>query len=153
MQIEREGGFLIAKIHQISGRVFARLLKSHGIVEFNPAQGRIIFALWQGDGISIQTLAKRTALKKSTLTSMLDRLQEDGWITRVPAPCDRRSVMVCLTEKHKELQDRYSAVSAAMNAYFYTGFSPTEIDEFEETLRRALANVTQSEEALDKKEL
>jgi DNA-binding MarR family transcriptional regulator len=150
VQIEREGGFLIAKIHHISGRVFARLLKSHGIEEFNPAQGRIIFALWQGNDIPIQTLATRTALKKSTLTSMLDRLEKDGWIARVPSPDDRRSILVRLTEKHREWQDRYVAVSAAMNTWFYSGLHPSEIDQFEETLRRILANVTIAEESLDR---
>ena len=150
MRIEREGGFLVAKIHHISGRVFARLLKLHGIEEFNPAQGRIIFALWQGDDIPIQTLATRTALKKSTLTSMLDRLEKDGWIARVPCPDDRRSILVRLTEKHREWQDRYAAVSAAMNTWFYSGLHPSEIDRFEETLRRILANVTIAEESLDK---
>jgi DNA-binding MarR family transcriptional regulator len=149
MQIEREGGFLIAKIHQISGRVFARLLKLHGIEEFNPAQGRIIFALWQGDGIPIQTLAKRTALKKSTLTRMLDRLEDYGWVTRSPAPDDRRSVFVHLTEKHHEWQDRYAAVSAEMNAHFYAELSSADVDRFEKTLRRILANVTSTEKALE----
>lgn len=148
MRVEREGGFLIAKIHHTSGRVFARLLKLHGIEEFNPAQGRIIFALWQGDGIPIQTLAERTALRKSTLTSMLDRLEKDGWIVRVPSPGDRRSTLVRLTEKHQEWQNRYTAVSAAMNALFYLGLQPSEIEQFEETLRRILDNVTTAELSL-----
>ncbi len=150
MQIEREGGFLIAKIHHTSGRVFARLLKLHGIEEFNPAQGRIIFALWQGDGISIQALAARTALKKSTLTSMLDRLEHDGWIVRTPSTGDRRSILVHLTEKHREWQDRYLAVSADMTERFYSGLGPSDIDRFEETLRRILANVSTAEDSLGK---
>ena len=150
MQIEHEGGFLIAKIHHISGRVFARLLKQHGVEEFNPAQGRILFALWQGDGIPIQALAARTALKKSTLTNMLDRLEQDGWITRVPSPNDRRSILVRLTEKHREWEDRYTAVSEAMNAVCYAGLSSAEIGQFEGTLRRILTNVTTAEEAFDK---
>lgn len=146
MRIEREGGFLIGKINHVSGRVFARLLKSYGIEEFNPAQGRIMFALWQGDDIPIQTLASRTALKKSTLTSMLDRLEKDGWITRERSTYDRRSIHIRLTDKHLEQQDRYVAVSAAMSKLFYAGLDPAEIDRFEDTLRRILANVTAAEE-------
>lgn len=149
MRIEREGGFLIGKIYHVGGRVFARLLKSCGIEEFNPAQGRIIFALWQGDGIPIQTLAARTALKKSTLTSMLDRLEEDGWITRERSADDRRSIHIRLTDKHLEHQDRYVAVSAEMSELFYAGLSPSEIDRFEDTLRRILANVIAAEERSD----
>ena len=50
MKHQREGGFLMAKIHQTAGRIFTRLLKEHGISEINPAQGRIMFVLWREDG-------------------------------------------------------------------------------------------------------
>ena len=62
-------------------RVFLRRMKDSG-VEINPAQGRIMFALWQKDGVSIQELAKKTQLGKSTLTSMLDRLEAMGYVRR-----------------------------------------------------------------------
>ncbi|MHA2240550.1 MAG: hypothetical protein ACXACE_02995 [Candidatus Thorarchaeota archaeon] len=38
----REGGFLISKIHHLSGRIFAKMLREHDI-EISPGQGRIIF--------------------------------------------------------------------------------------------------------------
>ena len=41
------GGFLIGKIKQIQGRVFEKMLIENGISEFNGAQGRILFVLWQ----------------------------------------------------------------------------------------------------------
>jgi DNA-binding MarR family transcriptional regulator len=60
-----EGGFLVSKVHQLSGRIFNRLLRENGI-EFNSAQGRILFALWQGDGIPIRELSEKTRLSKSS---------------------------------------------------------------------------------------
>ena len=95
----REGGFLIAQIHQLSGRIFAGKLKKHKIDEINPAQGRILFALWKGDGVPIRDLAERTQLKKSTLTSMLDRLEDDGYIIRSSSSDDRRQILIFLTAK------------------------------------------------------
>ena len=74
MKEQRVAGYLIAKIHQRSGRIFSKKLKKHHIHDINPAQGRILFALWKNDGLSIIDLAKETGLSKSTLTSMLDRL-------------------------------------------------------------------------------
>ncbi|MHC4537337.1 MAG: MarR family winged helix-turn-helix transcriptional regulator [Planctomycetota bacterium] len=74
MKEKSQAGFLMAKIRQVGERIFVRMSKQHGI-EINPAQGRIMFALWQKDGISINELAKKTQLKKSTMTSMLDRLE------------------------------------------------------------------------------
>lgn len=82
MKTQREGGFLIAKIHQLSGRIFAKIMKKSGIDEINPAQGRILFVLWNKDEIPISELSKKTMLSKSTLTSMLDRLEKAGYVIR-----------------------------------------------------------------------
>ena len=137
----RQGGFLVSKIHQLSGRVFARKLREHGIEKINPAQGRILFVLWQEDGISIQELARRTSLGKSTLTSMLDRLERAGELRRVPAENDRRKTLICLTEKDRDMRDTYDRVSAEMTDLYYGGFRPAEIDVFERELTRVLANL------------
>jgi DNA-binding MarR family transcriptional regulator len=138
-----EGGFLLSKVHQLMGRVFNRLLREHGI-EFNSAQGRILFVLWERDGIPISELARATMLSKSTLTSMLDRLEEAGHLTRGPSPGDRRVTLITLTERNRQLRDRYDQVSREMTELFYGGFSPDEIANFEGDLRRILANLSGS---------
>jgi DNA-binding MarR family transcriptional regulator len=142
MKRQREGGFLIAKIHHVAGRIFARKLKEHGIEEINPAQGRILFVLWREDGIPINELARRTALEKSTLTTMLDRLEASGYLERVRSAEDRRAIFVRRTEKDRAGQRAYTAVSEQMNRLFYAGFSEEEIDRFEATLRRVLENLS-----------
>ena len=138
----REGGFLIAKIHHLSGRILAKKIKEYELEEINPAQGRILFVLWQKDGISIQELAKKTSLEKSTLTSMLDRLEDTGHLVRVHSKEDRRKVIVRLTEKDKNLQNAYMQISKEMTELFYKGLTKKEIDNFEVYLRRILNNLT-----------
>ncbi len=139
-----EGGFLITKIHHLAGRIFSKKLKEFDI-QINPGQGRILFALWRGDGISINELARRTALGKSTLTDMLDRLEESGYLLRTPSQRDRRKVLITLTEKTKRLYQNYTDVSILMSEIFYDGFSSGEISEFEEYLRRLLDNLMKCE--------
>lgn len=141
----RQGGFLIAKVHHLAGRIFALKLKNHGLGEINPAQGRILFTLWEHDGIPIQELATRTALGKSTLTSMLDRLEEAGYLVRTLSAEDRRQTLIKLTEKDRALREVYARVSEEMNTLFYAGFAVTEIERFEEYLARILDNLTAAE--------
>lgn len=143
MKIQREGGFLVAKIHQVSGRIFAEILKKSGIDEINPAQGRILFVLWKKDEIPISELARRTQLSKSTLTSMLDRLEKVGYIVRASSKEDRRVILIKRTEKDKSLENKYIRVSNEMTNLFYNGFTPKEIDTFENYLKRILANLTE----------
>ncbi|HPB55708.1 MAG TPA: MarR family transcriptional regulator, partial [Candidatus Aminicenantes bacterium] len=83
MTEKTQGGFLISQIKQISGRIFDKLLVGSGIEAFNRAQGRILYVLWQADGVPIVELSHKTGLAKTTLTSMLDRMESADLITRV----------------------------------------------------------------------
>jgi DNA-binding MarR family transcriptional regulator len=145
MKNQRKGGFLISKIHQLSGRIFARMLKQYGIKEINPAQGRIMFVLWQNDGIAINELSKETSLGKSTLTSMLDRLEKTGFIRREASNKDRRKIYIWRTEKDKSFQKQYVEVSKKMSGIFYKGFTEKEMYSFENMLKRIFDNLKESE--------
>ena len=149
MKNQRQGAFLISKMHQIAGRIFTRKLRQYHIHNFSPAQGRIMFVLWQKDNISIQELAQETQLKKSTLTSMLDRLEEAGHIKRVPSESDRRKIMIQTTQKDKELQGLYAEASREVTQIFYDGFTSGEIDQFEDYLSRILSNIKEIEKNLN----
>ena len=140
MKHQRKGGFLISKIHQLSNRIFTKLLADYEI-DINSAQGRILFPLWKKDGISIVELSKQTALGKSTLTSMLDRLEESGHIKRVNSKEDRRKILIFLAEKNKALSEKYIAISKNMTEMYYENFSSAEINDFEEYLERILNNL------------
>ena len=142
---ETQGGFLISQIKQIQGRIFEKLLAEAGIEEFNGAQGRILYVLWQENDLPIVELSKRTGLAKTTLTGMLDRMEQQGHILRKADPQDRRQIRIILTEKAKALNHAYNAVSAQMNALFYANFSDEEIQDFERALNKILLNLKRRE--------
>lgn len=142
---ETRGGFLISQIKQIQGRVFDSLLQRAGIEEFNGAQGRILYVLWQEDNLPIIELSKRTGLAKTTLTSMLDRMEERGFLKRVPDSQDRRLLRIVLTDKARAMNDSYNEVSDEMSRIFYEGFSDKEIDGFEQLLAKILKNLMKQE--------
>jgi DNA-binding MarR family transcriptional regulator len=140
-----EGGFLIAKAHQIGGRVFARMLKEEGGAAINPAQGRILFALWKAGDMSVSALSKETALEPSTLTSMLDRLEAAGLVRRAPSPQDRRVVVIERTDADRALEALYLEASERMTKVFYEGMAAPEIRAFEASLRKIVINLELAE--------
>lgn len=146
MEKLREGGFLISKLKQISGRIFDKKLKEYEITDLNAAQGRIIFSLWQSGDIPISELARKTALGKTTLTSMLNRLEQTGYIIRKTDGKDNRKTLISLSEKIKSIEDRHAAVSKEMANLSYEGLTEEQIDEFENSLRHILANLVKYEE-------
>lgn len=144
MMSEREGGFLVTQVHHLGRRVFSELLKERGL-EIGPGQGRILFALWQKDGEPINALIKKTLLRKSTLSELLDSLEKAGHVKRVQSAEDKRKVLVKLTEKTRQMLNVYIEVSQKMTKIFYRDFEAEEIDEFESYLKRVLENLVSQE--------
>ena len=138
---ETQGGYLISKIHQTSDRILNKLLKEAKIEEITPAQGRILFALWKKDDIPITELSRETLLHKSTLTKMLDHLEQSDHITRRPSSTDRRTIQVQLTERNRHLKKKYEEVSEKMRRIYYAGFTQEEIDQLGNLLTRVLDNL------------
>jgi DNA-binding MarR family transcriptional regulator len=138
--VRREGGFLIAKIHQITSRIFNKMLSDYGLDELNSGQGRILFALWQQDNIPIRELSVKTQLTKSTLTTMLDRLEKKGFLSRETGK-DRREFIVKLSDKSKKLKEDYEKISEEMTEVFYGNLTEGERDIFEDYLKKILENL------------
>ncbi len=139
--IKTYGGFLISQIKQLQGRVFEKMLKESGIDAFNGAQGRILYVLWENEKLTISEIGHLTSLAKTTLTSMLDRLEESGLVVRTADPKNRRQVYVSITEKARLYKEEYDKVTDRMNELFYRGFSENEVIEFENMLRKIITNI------------
>lgn len=148
--MESRTGFLISQIKQVQSRIFQRLLQDCGVEEFNGPQGRILYVLWQKDEVPIVELSQKTGLAKNTLTAMLGRMEDAGLIERKTAESDKRQSLIVLTEKARDLQQKYDEVSQKMNEVFYKGFSGDEVLMMDSYLDRILANLEQSERSAKK---
>ena len=140
-----QGGFLISRLNKVGGRIFERILAEQNIDAFNGAQGRILYVLWQRDGIPIREISEKTGLAVTSLTSMLDRMEASGLLRRTDAPDDRRKILIELTEKAKALRPEYDTVSEKMGGILYQGFLDDEIAEAERYLSRMMRNLTEWE--------
>jgi len=141
MEKLKEGGFLISKIHQLSGRIFAKLLKDYDIKELSPAQGRIMFPLWRSKNLSFQELLEKTSLSKSTLSKMLYNLENLGFIRKIQSKDDKRTILIQLSKTSATFQEKYIEVSKEMTKVFYNKFSEKEVNTLENYLRRILENL------------
>ena len=148
--MESRTGFLISQIKQVQSRIFQRLLQDCGVEEFNGPQGHILYVLWQKDEVPIVELSQKTGLAKNTLTAMLGRMEDAGLIERKTAESDKRQSLIVLTEKARDLQQKYDEVSQKMNEVFYKGFSGDEVLMMDSYLDRILVNLEQSERSAKK---
>jgi len=139
--MKKQGGFLMSQIRHLSGRIWERMLKESGVDVFNGAQGRILYVLWEHGQLTISEIGKLTSLAKTTLTSMLDRMEASGLIERVPDKNNRRQIFIIITDKVKAYREKYDELSEQMNEVFYAGFSEDEIEDFEDKLRKIVKNL------------
>lgn len=145
---QTEGGTLISQIHQVCQRVWHAVLSRNGLEDLAGARGRVIFALWSEDKVPIKKLVEKTSLDKATLTGIIDRLERDGFVCRVPSPDDKRATLISRTGKDEIFKKKVPKVSDEQNALFYKGFSKKEIEVFENYLKRVLQNCKNAEEVL-----
>ncbi|MBQ6521125.1 MAG: radical SAM mobile pair system MarR family transcriptional regulator [Anaerolineaceae bacterium] len=139
--MKTNAGFTVTKIKQLGDRIFEKILSRKKIDAFNGPQGRILYVLWQSDGISIREVSDKCGLALTSLTTMLERMEKTGLIRREQDGKDRRKTKLYLTEKARDLQNDYDAVSNEMTDIYYQGFSASEIGQFESYLDRIRENL------------
>ena len=149
--MKSNSGFYISRIKQINTRLLNKLLAQKNITAFNGEQGRILHVLWENDGISNQELSKRSGLAMSSLTTMLERMEEKNLLTRKGCPKDKRKCLLFLTEHANSLKKEYDEFSDKMTKLSFEGISEDERLAFEKTLENILHNLEKAEQEFSKK--
>ena len=135
------GGFQVSKIKQVGDRIFEKILAERGIEAFNGAQGRILYVLFQEDGVPIKTVSEKCGLAITSLTTMLERMEKNGLILRRQDTVDKRKTLLFLTDKARDLEQDYVALSEEMGEIYYQGFTEEEVRAAEGYLDRIRLNL------------
>lgn len=135
------GGYLISRIHKLTGRKINELLKEANVTEFNGSQGIILSSLWSKGEQTIKEIGKATGLAKTSLSSMLDRMEKQNLIQKIENNEDSRSTIIKLTKKSKSLEKVYQDITHEMIIQYYRGFTKEEIIKFESTLEKIVNNL------------
>ena len=64
----------------------------------------VFLVLWETDGVSVRELGQRLYLDSGTLTPLLKKMEEAGFVTRRRSTDDGRVVRIYLTEKGRALR-------------------------------------------------
>jgi DNA-binding MarR family transcriptional regulator len=92
--------FNLAKAYQTAHGRLATLLKPLGLT---PIQTLVLDAIAEGDGPSASEIGKRLVLDNATISGVLDRLADGGWIVKQTDERDRRALRIFPSEKALEL--------------------------------------------------
>lgn len=100
----------------------------------------VLGSLWEEDGLSIGAIAERLALEPSTITPLVKRLEQAGFVSRNRNATDERQVHVRLTQKGTDVRAKTHCLKAAMLRK--SGLSEEEIIRLNAEVQRLLNGLT-----------
>jgi DNA-binding MarR family transcriptional regulator len=128
----------IGKINSRMKKAQKATLREHGLT---PEEWGVMSTLRLGKDAcrsSPGDLANDLELSSGAMTSRLDRLEEAGFVRRLPDPDDRRGVVVELTEQGREAWDLAANVQGRREAFFARTLTKAEQKQLNSLLRKLL---------------
>ena len=87
--------------------LYSPLLKPFGLTY---TQYIVFLVLWEQDGITVGALGEKLMLDNGTLSPLLKKMQQAGYVERTRNSEDERVVVITLTEKGRALQEQLKDV-------------------------------------------
>jgi len=115
--------YLLAKAYQRAHNVARQRLSVYGLT---PVQQLVLAALFQNEGISSGDLGKKLVLDPATLSGLLERMVEGGWVVKETDPEDKRLLKIYLTDQAKMLAPKLMEERDKANEEILRGLSLEE---------------------------
>lgn len=99
------------------------------------ARMEALSAICNSPSLSAQVdIAKRLRIEGPTMTRMLDTLENDGLVERLPDPADRRTKQLRLTPEGEAALEDIFAIADSLRGRLLEGIRPDEVDELNQFL-------------------
>lgn len=96
---------LISRVREKANRFIVSELSQHSLGELAPVHGDILLALFRHKNPTMKELADIVDRKKSTVTTLVDKLVRLGYADKVQDETDMRSYRISLTQEGRNLKD------------------------------------------------
>jgi len=137
-------GELYSVINGMASTAAARRLQKNfrlAGLEITIEQWSVLYHLWKQDGLSQQELCNRTFRDKPSITRLLDNLEKQKLVKRMPSKDDRRINLVCLTEPAKLLQDKTIELANQTMDEALVGVGKNEIEIVKQVFQKVYDNL------------
>jgi len=132
---------LASRITEKAHKIIIRELESYGINGIVPSHGGILGLLFSREGYTMKDLAEKIHRTKPTVTVLVDKLVNLGYVTKEKSFEDGRVTFIKLTEKGLALEPSFIAISEKLNEVVYHGFSDAEAEDVEKALEKLKHNL------------
>ncbi|MCO8309211.1 MarR family winged helix-turn-helix transcriptional regulator [Pseudomonas mandelii] len=128
-------GLLLGRAALLKDRIIDTHMEPHGITA---AQFKVLIIMAQFGVNTPAELCRHLSLDSGSMTRMLDRLEQKGFLARQRSEADRRQVQLVLTEQGQQLTDQLPQIGAEAMNELAGALTPDELKILEQILKKIL---------------
>ncbi|SHI00908.1 MarR family winged helix-turn-helix transcriptional regulator [Clostridium grantii] len=130
----------ISRIKEYTNKLIVEELINRGYNGLAPSHGDIIAALLKKGEMTKTEISNSICRDRSTVTVLVRKLNELGYLSTRTNEEDSRYSMVFLTEKGKELKEDFIEISEKLYSIQYIGMTEEQIKSFKDGLEMVYDN-------------
>ncbi|KAB2280420.1 MarR family transcriptional regulator [Staphylococcus epidermidis] len=123
MRLANQLCFSAYNVSRLFAQFYEKKLKQFGITY---SQYLVLLTLWEENPQTLNSIGRHLDLSSNTLTPLLKRLEQSGWVKRERQQSDKRQLIITLTDNGQQQQE---AVFEAISNCLPQEFDTTEYDE------------------------
>lgn len=141
--METNIGYLLSDSGRLLRKTFDERVRSLGLTA---VQARLLMSLVKFPDNNQAFYAERIEVEPITLTRIVDRMEEAGWVERVADPGDRRARLLHLTDKSREIVEPLRVIVNALVEDMADGLTQKEQDMLARLLEKISSNLSADRE-------
>lgn len=116
-------------------------LKQNNLNDLIPTHGNVLTALYESNKkLTMKEIASKIGKDKSTVTALVNRLIDLGYVEKEKCSNDKRVTYINLTQKARDIEDKFNYISSQVKETAYSNFTEDEKKEFLRLLRKLSTN-------------
>lgn len=136
--LDQELHFMLLRAFHHSNRRVQQNAAENGLY---PGQPKILEYLIENDGCIARDICQGCVLDKSTMTSLLARMEKQGLIMRKESAGDRRAQHIYMTRKGREVAETIKAACIRIDEAALAGIPQADREVFLLTLKQIIRNL------------
>jgi DNA-binding MarR family transcriptional regulator len=120
-------GLLLRLVYQQYAQDIDAALREAGFDDIRPAAANV-FPFVPPGGITVSELAGLARVRKQTMAQTVEQLELTGYVERRPNPRDRRSRLLCLTDRGRSVPPVTHAAAERVETQWAALTSPKELE-------------------------
>lgn len=127
-----------SRLRSLGNELIVDGLRQRGVEGIVPSHGDIVHVLLHAESCSMSELARCIGRTKSTVTVLVRKLEQAGYVQREPDAADARGVRISLTARGKALEPAFREISDRLEALICERLSDDEAARLEALLAKCV---------------